>query len=55
MGKLDGMCKSEGVQASVAVFLLLYCSGLHKSEVIVCVQDDTQNAAVHPSGIRVPI
>lgn len=51
MGKLDGRCKCEGVQPSVGVLLLLCCSRLHKSEVIACVQDDTQKTAAHPSGI----
>lgn len=52
MGISDGKCKSEGVQASVAVLLLLLCwSSLHKSEVIACVQDDTQKTAAHPSWI----
>lgn len=55
MGKLDVRCKSGGVQASVAVLLLLlYCSSLHKPDVIACVQDDTQKTAVHPSGITEP-
>lgn len=52
MGKSDGKCKSEGVQVSVAVLLLLLCcSSLHKYEVISCLQDDTQKTALHPSGI----
>lgn len=55
MGKLDVRCKREGVQASMAVLLLLlYCSSLHKPDVIACVQDDTQKTAVHPSGITEP-
>lgn len=55
MEKLDVRCNSERVQASVAVLLLLlYCSSLHKPDVIACVQDDTQKTAVHPSGITEP-